>query len=149
MTIDTCINGKKKNDWLSNSPSFNVVVLWQTTGDIDILQRMIQHWSMLQCADPNRHVSDTTTNMYTTRNSMHKMWFFTILKPYFQHKNMRQIQIYFDRWVLMTVKLCPIKSKVSSPLKITKLFQFQNSGFSTAFNGCCLPLQTVDIYKYQ
>ncbi len=37
----------------------------------------------------------------------------------------------------MIVKLCPIKSKVSSPLKITKLFQFQNSVFLTVFNGYC------------
>ncbi len=41
----------------------------------------------------------------------------------------------------MTVKLHPIKSKVNSPLKITKLFQFQNSIFLTVFN--CLLLQRL------
>ena len=65
------------------------------------------------------------------------MWIFTILKPYFHHKIARRIQIQLDRRVPMTVKFRPIKLKVNSRLKITKLFQFQNAVFHTVFNGCC------------
>ena len=89
-----------------------------------------------------QHVSGTAVNVHTTRNSMHKMWIFTILKLHFHHKNVRRIQIQ------MTVKIRLIKSKVNSPLKITKLFQFQNSVFPTVFNGCCSLLQRLK-FKYQ
>ena len=73
----------------------------------------------------------------STRNSVHKMWHFTILKTYFHYKNVRWIQIQLDRRVPVAVKLGPIKSKVNSPLKIT---QFQNSVFLTVFKAvarCC------------
>ena len=55
----------------------------------------------------------------------------------FHHKNVRRIKIHLDRRVRKNVKLCRIKSKVNSPLKMSKLFQFQNSVFPTVFNGCC------------
>ncbi len=93
-----------------------------------------------------QHVSGTTINVHTTCNSMHKMWIFYILKPYFHHKNARRIQIQLDRRVPTTVKLRPIKSKVNSPLIITKfhfVFQFQNSVFPKVFNGCCGLLQRL------
>ena len=91
------------------------------------MQRMIQHQSVLLCADPTvtptQHVCvqyrGQRAHYTTTRNSMHKMWgfFLPFSKPYFHHKNS------LDRRV-PTVKLRSIQSKVNSPLKITKLFQF-------------------------
>ncbi len=95
-----------------------------------------------------QHVSGTAVNVDTTRNSMHKMWIFTILKSHFHHKNVRRIQIQLDRRVPMTVKLRPIKLKVNSPLKITKLFQFQNSRLPHSFQWLLLVATTVEI-KYQ
>ncbi len=91
-----------------------------------------------------QHVSSTAVNVDTTRKSMHKMPF----EIAFPHKNVRRIQIQLERRVPTTVKLRPIKSKVNSPLKITKLFQFQNSVFPTVFNGCCSLLQPLK-FKYQ
>ena len=52
------------------------------------------------------------------------------------------IQIQLDRRVRMTMKLRPIKSKVKSPLKITKLFQF-----SIVFNDCCLLLFAATTFE--
>ncbi len=80
---------------------------------------------------------------------LHKMWFFTILKPYFHHKNARRVETQLDRRYLC-LKLCSIKSKVNSPLKFAKLpvFQFQNSIFPMVFNGCCSLLQRLKS-KYQ
>ncbi len=51
------------------------------------------------------------------------------LKLYFTMK-LRQIHIYLDRWVPLMTNPRQIKSKVNSPLKIGKLFQFQNCVFS-------------------
>ncbi len=76
---------------------------------------------------------------YIKRNV--QIWIFTILILYFHH--VRQIQFHLDRRVLMTVtvKLCPIKSKVNSPLKMLKLFSFKTLSFSrfsmavTQYNG--------------
>ncbi len=59
---------------------------------------------------------------------------------------MRRFQIHLDRWVLVTVKLRPIKSTMNLPLKIVELFQFQN--FLTVFNGCwsqCMTDRTCNI----
>ena len=95
-------------------------------------KRMIQHRSMSQCAVPTQCVSSIMVNVYIIHvKLMCKMCFYTILRLYFHHKNVSQFHIHFDRWILS-----PIKSKVSSPLKIAKLFQFYNSVFPTIFSGC-------------
>ncbi len=54
---------------------------------------MIQHRSMLQCAVTTYHVSGTMVYEHTSRTVtiMHKMWMFTVLKPYFCRKNCEAI----------------------------------------------------------
>ncbi len=47
-----------------------------------------------------------------------------------------------------SMKLRSIKSKVNSPLKFTKLFQFQSSVFPTGFKDSCSLLQRSK-FKYQ
>ena len=59
-----------------------------------------------------------------------------ILKAYFHHKKWGDSRFILTSRLLMTVKLCPIKSKGKSPLKIAKLFQFQNC-LSHVFYACC------------
>ncbi len=81
-------------------------------------ERMIQNQSMSQCAVPTQHVSCSMVNMQTLCNSMHKMQIFTILRPHFTIKLVRQFQIHRNRQVPRTVKLHPIKSKVNLPVKI-------------------------------
>ena len=97
---------------------------------------MLQHYTSAFCnapiADPRtQRVSGTMVNVHTARNSMQKNVGFTILKSYFRHKIVSRM-----------------KSKVNSPLKIIKLFQFQNSVFPTVSNGCCSLLQRLK-FKYQ
>ena len=85
----------------------------------------------------------------TLRTKCEYLPFFEAL--YFHHKIVRRIQIQLDRRVPMTVQVRPIMSKIHfvySPLKITKLFQFQNSAFPTVFNGCGSLLQRLN-FKYQ
>ncbi len=57
---------------------------------------------------------------------------------YFHHQNVKRITFCLDRWVLMTLKLHPIKSKVNWPLKISyfslKTLSFWQ--FSMAVGGC-------------
>ncbi len=62
----------------------------------------------LRCSTP----ACVRYHVYTTRI----MGIFTILKPYFHHKNVSWFQIYLDRRVLMIVKCHPIQSRVISPL---------------------------------
>ena len=106
-------------------------------------QRMIQYQTMLQFAISTQHVSSTTINLHTTHDSMQKMWIYTILKPYFHHKNVRWFQIHLDRWVHMIVSSHQVKSEFAS--QITKLFHFQNLLFllfsmtvACCYNGCNL-----------
>ena len=72
-------------------------------------QKMVQHRSMSQFAVPTNLIP---VNVYTTHNSMHKMWIFTILKPYFNYKYLRWFQIHLARWGFITVKVHQIASKV-------------------------------------
>ena len=87
-------------------------------------------------------------NVYTTRNFMHKMQIFTILKPYFNLflPSVRWIQIQLNRQVPMTVKL-PLNQKWIRLSKLPSYFSFKTLSFPS-FNGCCSLLQRLK-FKYQ
>ena len=60
----------------------------------------------------------------------------------FHHKNVMQIQIHLGKQILKTVKLCPIKSKVNSPLKMSIFFPVSLLCLSMVLNWCCLLLKS-------
>ena len=97
---------------------------------------------------PVQHVFDTTVNVHTIPRTkrMHKRWFyhfFTILKPYFHHKN---ASIY-SRSLLSDRYLC-LWSFVQSSQKWIRfliLFQLKNSRFSHGFKWLLLAATPVEI----
>ncbi len=88
----------------------------------------------------NLACSSTLVNVYTTCNSMHKMWFFAILKLYFHHKNVKQFKLHLDRLVLTTVKFRPIKVCYSGlPWMTIPRWYISLSGICGWYEGLSLP----------
>ena len=133
---------KKRKIWRDTEPDhWSVIAIsGNNTHFVDCIHRchrMILTLVMSPSAVPIKHVSRTTVNVYTTNNSMQKMWIFTILKL-FSTSNTRCEAIPNSSWQTgtVTVKLCAIKWKVNSPLKITKLIDMVFSGWSLCcYNG--------------
>ncbi len=92
-------------------------------------QRMIQHQSMSQCA-----VFGTTVNVHNTRNSMHKLWIFEIVKPYFRHIKCELIPD--SSWKIGTYDCQASSHHVKSEFASQKWIQSQNSVFPTVFDAC-------------
>ncbi len=87
---------------------------------------MISCQSMLQCVPTYvRHF------LYTTRNSVYKMWILAILKPYFHHEMWDDSRFILTDGYLWLWSFVPkVKSEFTSRLL--------NSVFSTVFNGYLL-----------
>ena len=60
----------------SNKVLMKTKAFWNIGNVSADTQRLFQHRSVSQCADPTQHVSSTRLNVYTTRNFMHKMYHF-------------------------------------------------------------------------
>ena len=94
------------------------------------LQRMIQYQSM--------HVAMCCLNppcVWYHGQYAHYTWLyvqnviFYNFATHFTLKNVRKFQIHLDRWVLTSVTLCPIKSKMNSPLKLANYFSSKTLSF--------------------
>ncbi len=89
---------------------------------------------------PQLYTCPTMVNVHTTSNSTHKLWIFTILKPYFNYKNVMRYQMHLDRRVHDCIASShQVKSDLASHnCQVVKFLQFQNSVFPTIFN-CVAP----------
>ena len=66
---------------------------------------------VMHCSTQHASVSSSTVHEHSACNSKNKIWFFTILKPYFCHKNVRQFQITFTNWYRHLWSYVPSRKK--------------------------------------
>ena len=75
-----------------------------------------------------------TVKLDTSCNSMHKMWFFTILKPYFT------IKMWDDSWFILTDGYLYPSSQ-----ELISYFSFITTVFPIVFYDCCWLLQRLKL----
>ncbi len=91
-------------------------------------------------SQPSKHLAPLHTICY----SMHKMWIFTILKPYFHHKKCEAIpDSSWQTWVFMIFETS--SHQVKSEFISYYCKEFQNPVFPTVFNGCCAILKRLKL----